>query len=180
MTIIKPVEQKMDEKAADSMSARQRLLRRYLDRFRIISLRKRHLEIQLKELREDFKTSAFHAVNQNGGSHGSASSTVPAYILQTSEMEDRIFAELQKAAKAMEEIREVIDLLPEDSFEKLILSAKYITRMSELDICDMVPCSRMTYYRFITRGIDKLLEFPQVTRIINRYAIDVTQIPTKG
>lgn len=172
----------MDEKAAvDKMSARQRLLRRYLDRYRIVSLRKKHLEIQLQELKEDFNTSAFHAVNQtNGGSHGGhASSTVPTYVLQAADIEEKIKTEIQKAMQAMEEINEIISLLPEDSFERLILSAKYVTRMSELDICDMVPCSRMTYYRFITRGIDKLLENVQVDRILNRYAIEVTQIPTK-
>lgn len=172
----------MDEKAAvEKMSTEQRLLRRYLDRYRIISLRKKHLEIQLREIRDDFNTSAFHSISQsNGGSHGgSASSTVPAYVLQTSEIEERIQSEIVKAAKAMQEINDIINLLPYDSFERLILSAKYVTRMSELDICDMVPCSRMTFYRMINRGMEKLLDMDAVRHIINVYAIEVTNIPKK-
>lgn len=147
----------------------EQLLRRYLDRYRNMLLRRTHLIVKLNDIKEDFNTSAFHAISQNGGGGGGGRSTVPIYILQVGEIEERIQEQIENAAEALEEIEYIIDLLPEGSIEQSVLSMKYVSRMNELDICDMIPCSRMSYYRFTRRGIERLLEMENVRSIIADY-----------
>lgn len=158
------------------MSTEQRLLRRYLDRYRILSLRKKHLQQKLDDIKEDFNTSAFHAVAQGmgGGKANRTESDVPEYILKIMDIESKIIEQIRAAADALDEIEAIIDRLPTDSDERVILSAKYVSRMSEMDICELIPCSRSTFYRIVDKAIEQLLDKPDVLKIVHQYAIDVT------
>lgn len=60
------------------MSNEQRLIRRYLARYRNLKAKEEYLQRELNELREDFKTSALHAINVNGG--GGFSSAVVLFM----------------------------------------------------------------------------------------------------
>lgn len=158
------------------MSTEQRLLRRYLDRYRVISLRKKHLIRKLQDIKDDFNSSAFHAVAQGmgGGKANRTESDVPDYVMKVLEVEDKIQEQIEAAASALEQIEAIIDKLPTDSDERVILSAKYVSRMSELDICELIPCSRSTFYRVVDKAIEQLLDKQDVLRIVHQYAIDVT------
>lgn len=158
------------------LSDEQRMVRRYLDRYRNYLVRKKNLTKMLKDIKDDFEASAFHAVAQGtgGGSRSSkTSSEIPTYILQVLDTERKIKKQIEAAGFALKEIKDVIDRLPDDGDEKVVLEAKYISRMSEYDICDMIPCSRRTYFRIVDTAVEHIIGMPDVMEKI-RLALNGT------
>lgn len=152
------------------MSKEQRLLRRYLSRYRNLKVKEEYLAKELKELERDFNTSAFHAVSiEGGGFSPMAHSPVPPYVMKNQELLSRIAKRKEATSKALAEIMEVIELLPDDGYEYTVVSAKYVSRMSGDEIADFIPCVRMTVYRILDRAIDMLLEKPKVQDILRTF-----------
>lgn len=140
----------------ENLTEEQCILRRYLDRFRKISARIRCLEKELEELEADAALMAAEELKDS-----------------VNDMRQTVQCELAVAIAQRVEIREMIALLPENSYERIVLSAKYIARMSETDICEMIPCDRSTYYRIVARGIDQLLEFKSIMAAVEAFRAEI-------
>lgn len=150
------------------------LLRRYLDRYRNMQLKKAYLQRKLREIESDFETSAFHAVSADGvTSGGCATSTVPTYIMQKDAIITDILRKTNEAAEVLVDIQNIIYKLPDESQEQIALDAKYISRMSIYEICDLLYVSRPTAYRIIERGINALLLLPEVRDKLTKYSFDI-------
>ncbi len=153
------------------MSEEQRILRRYLSRYRALKVKEDYLQRELDELRKDFETSAFHAMSVEGGGGGAmAFSPVPTYVMKNQEILGKIAQRKEITRKALNEILEVIELLPDKGYENTVVSCKYISRMSCDEIAEFIPCGRTTVFRVLDRAMDMLLEIPKVQDILKNYS----------
>lgn len=161
------------------LSNKDRLLRRYLDRYRHIINRLHMLKQELHDVEDDFNTSAFHAVVSDGMSHGTQLSNVPTYILKTSELREKIMQRQLEAIQDRDEIIHIINMLPTNTPDQMlvkdIIEAKYIGMQSEDTICyDLFNISQRTYYRKVDEGINYLVKLPEVIKAVNLFAIKIT------
>lgn len=153
------------------MSNEQRLIRRYLARYRNLKAKEEYLQRELNELREDFKTSALHAINVNGGGgfSSAAHSPVPDYLIKEQELIEKISKRKEMAGKALAEIVGVIEMLSDKDYENIVVSCKYISRMTCDEIAEFIPCSRATVFRILDKAMDTLLKMPKVQKILKKY-----------
>ena len=152
------------------MNNEQRLIRRYLARYRNLKVKEEYLQRELNELREDFGTSALHAIDVNGGGGTSAAhSPVPTYLIKEQELVEKISKRKDMAGKALAEIVGVIEMLSDKDYENIVVSCKYISRMTCDEIAEFIPCSRATVFRILDKAMDSLLEMPKVQEILKKY-----------
>ena len=150
------------------LNREQRLLRRYLDRYRNLTIKDKSLEREKEVLEKDF--IGLHAISMDSGSKPSmAHSPVPPYVIKNEALLNRIIQKKKEAAEAMHEIETVIGMLPEEGYEHMALSLRYISRMPAEDIAEIISCDRRTVFRIVNRGIDKLLMLDTVKEIVNSF-----------
>ena len=63
----------------------------------------------------------------------------------------------------------IIDFLPENSFERTIIENKYIDRMNWEKICNENHSSKSRTSRYWKKGLYKLLEYEKVRKTLDEY-----------
>ena len=155
------------------LNREQRLLRRYLDRYRNLTIKYKSLEREKEVLEKEF--IGLHAINMDSGSKPSmAHSPVPPYVIKNEALLNRIIQKKKEAGEALQEIEMVIGMLDENSYEYTALSLRYISRMPAEDIAEIIPCGRSTVFRIIDRACNALLEFDSVKLIVDKFSAKIT------
>lgn len=85
------------------------------------------------------------------------------------EIDGRIKEQMDKAGKALADIMNVIEFLPENSIERTIIEHRYIDRYDWRKICRETHISRTPATRHWKKGLYALLEFKKVQQIIRDY-----------
>ena len=122
-------------------------LKLYLTRFYKAKKRKAILTERLRQLRCDLRSQDTRDI---------------------SEVEDRIEKQARKAERIVLEIMDVIELLPEESTERMILELRHLDCKAWSEIQRTVHLTRTPCYDHYNRALDFLLDTQEVQATLSR------------
>ena len=152
---------------ANGIEEQRLLLKKYLGQYYAARIKKRQLEIRLQTFRQDMvgtkgmQYSPVPRSQTNKVADGSASMVVRAI-----EIEDRIESQKAEMNTAMLNVMKIMDFLPTDSIERSILEYRHIDCLSWKQVCKETNYSRQSCINYYNVGIDKLLTFKKVQKMI--------------
>lgn len=145
------------------------LLDRYLSQYKYCIGKKKFLESRRAEIIKEFD-NPLSAVKLDGMPRGSSIGAGCAAIsFRLDEIDSRIKEQMEKTAKTLSDIMNVIDLLPENSLERSIIENKYIDRYKWDRVCRENHISRTPATKRWRKGLYTLLEFEKVQQILKEY-----------
>ena len=146
------------------------LLKQYLGQYYIAKVKKKQLEARLRTFREDMV-----------GTKGMQYSPVPrsqtnkvgdesaSMVIRAMEMEEQIESQKSEMAKVMLNVMKIMDFFPVDSTERLMLEYRHIDCLGWKQVAKETNYSRQSCINYYNAGIEKLLEFKKVQKIIKEY-----------
>lgn len=142
-------------------------LRNYLRQFTIASLRmdklKQRHDMLVNDLNAPLQGTKYSSMPT---CHSAPSGGAASIIYRVAEIEEMISKQHDKMADTCIKIMSILEMLPDESDERLVLELKYIDRMSMKDIEESIFKSLSSCYRIENSGIDKLLEYDRVRELI--------------
>ena len=152
---------------ANGIEEQRLLLKKYLGQYYAARIKKRQLEIRLQTFRQDMvgtkgmQYSPVPRSRTNSVGDGPASMVVRAI-----EIEDRIESQKAEMNTTMLNVMKIMDFLPTDSIERRILEYRHIDCLSWKQVCKETNYSRQSCINYYNVGIDKLLTFKKVQKMI--------------
>lgn len=144
-------------------------LKKYLGQFYRAKMKQEQLKMRLQNFRLEMtgtKAIQYSAVPHASG--GSTTSETEIQVIRVMEIEERIVKQQEEVKRAMLAVLEVMDFLPLDSTERMILEYRYIDCLGWKQICCRVSMSRTSCHSRHNSGIDTLLNSPEILhRIMN-------------
>lgn len=152
------------------------LLREYLKRYRrakatIKALQERRLNF-IQDTKYPLGAQQYSALpSSNAPSTGSA-----AHLYRLAEIEERIYAQQKSAEKLLIKVMDVLEYLPIDDEDRSVLELRYIDGYKDKDIMKKkFYGNRSTVSYHITSGLERLIEFKKVRRILDNYEKELNQ-----
>ncbi len=134
--------------------------------------RKAQLEKRLREIKAE-EDMPIGGINYNPLPRGSGSGSGAAGIIfKLDEIEERILKQKASIQRAIIQVMDILEYLPEDSNERQVCELRYIDRMSIDEAADEVGLSRSGCYKVHDNGIQILLQQPRVQKIIEEHRLE--------
>lgn len=153
----------------EPLSEEAKLLIRYLEEYINCKDKQKRLEISRKNILRDFD-NPLTGINYDGMPKGNTISVGSASLAyRLDEIDTRILQQQNRAAKLLLEVMNVLEFLPENSLERDVLEARYIDCLKWDKTCAVVHLSRSAAYKYLKDGINKLLTFKKVQKIVEDY-----------
>lgn len=147
------------------------LLKQYLEQYYNARMKKKQLEARLRTFRENMvstKGMQYSAVPHSPtNSVGDGPAT---QVIRAMEIEERIESQKAETAKTMLNVMKIMDFLPTDSTERIILEYRHIDCLSWKQVCKEVHLSRSSANDYYDTGIERLLEYRKVQTVIKEFA----------
>lgn len=151
------------------------LLNRYLGQYKHCINVKRNLEVRLRDIRFEFD-HPLSSVRMDGMPRGNATGVGCASLtLRLDEIETKIKEQIDRSMKVLRDIMAVIELLPDNSMERIIIEHRYIDRMSWDKITIHENIGRTPAIRWWRKGMFELLENDSVRKILKDYAEEIAR-----
>lgn len=146
------------------------LLNRYLFQYKECIEKKKSLERRMAEIRKEFNCP-IPAIQMDGMPRGNnvGEGSAAALVYRLDEIETKVNEQINKATKLLDNIMNVIDLLPENSLERSVIENRYIDRMGWDRVCRENYSSRSKINRYWKKGLYTLLEFKKVKMVLKEY-----------
>jgi len=159
---------KMNKEQEKAKEQRQ-LLKKYLGQYYRAKMKRIQLERRLKNFREEMSGTKGMQYSLTPKSPSvKIGSSIEERVIRTIEIEERILKQQDKVQAAMLAVMELMDFLPLDSTERIILEYRYVDCLSWRQICREMSMTRTPCNRYYNLGIEKLLEFQDVLKILSR------------
>lgn len=156
---------------AIEMREQRRLLKQYLGQYYNAKAKKKQLETRLYNFREDMtgiKGMQYSPVPRSKTNKvGDGAATL---VIHAMEIEERIEKQKEEMAVAMLNVMKIMDFLPVDFTERAILEYRHIDCLSWKQIMSRTNYSRASCNNYYNAGIDKLLTFKKVHKILKDFA----------
>lgn len=150
------------------------LLREYLGQYYASRVKKRQLEERLRTFRQEMVGARAIQYSATPTSRTNAVGDGPAsVVIRAMEIEDQIKAQQKEMAKTMLNVMKIMDFLPKKSMERIVLEYRHIDCLSWKQITKETHYSRAMANNYYNQGIDKLLEFKKVQRILGEFASEI-------
>lgn len=151
---------------SEKLNPEAELLHEYLNQYRSCIRKKQSLQQRRRDILLEFD-APISAINYDGMPHGGSSNIgCAALSIKLDDIEHRIKDQMDKATKALINIMDIIDFLPDSSIERIILEERYIDGWSWKKICLVEHVSRTPAVRQWRKGLYKLLTFAKVKDIL--------------
>lgn len=142
-------------------------LKRYLGQYYRAKIKRKQLELRLKNFREEMTcTQGVRYSTTSGVQTGSVSSETEDAVIRAMEIEDRIVKQQAEVQRAMLAVMEFMDFLPIDSVERSILEYRHMDCMSWKRICKEMCMTKTPCFKYYNQGIDKLICKNEVIQIL--------------
>lgn len=162
----------MSEKAEslkDELSVMRVVLEDYLFKVKKSATKKLQLQNRICMIVENFSDPinavGYSAMPRNPSPDNSGAAS---FTLKLAEIEERLYKQQDNIAKALVEIMDIVELLP-DGEERQILELKYIDRLSSAQIEKQMYLSRTACYNKKIAGLNRLLGFKKVQAIVKKH-----------
>ena len=146
-------------------------LKWYLNQYFRAVTKKEQLELRLQTLRESM--GAVKGVNYSLVTNGNTNRSrdgAASEVIRVREIEECVEKQRAKTNQAILNVMKIMDFLPMDSMERIILEYRHIDRLSWRQICRATNYSRTSATTYYNRGVDKLLTFGKVLQIIGEFS----------
>lgn len=165
--------------ATPQINENRRFLKRYLSQFYRAKEKQETLKRRLADLQAELRspgisTSTFTVQR---GKKGRPSDGAAALALKISEIECRIQRQLEAEVQSVDNIMDVLELLPSDSTEKEILELRHIDCKSWAQIQRLVHLTRSPCFEYYNRGLDQLLAIDKVNCILETFKTKISAQP---
>lgn len=159
----------MEKVKNEALSEQAKLLDRYLRQYNTCKGRMRRLEIRRNIILREFD-NPLSAVRYDGMPKGNTISVGAASLaIRLDEIDSRILEQRNSAAKFLLDAMEVLEFLPENETERDVLEARYIDGLNWDKVCKAVHLTRTPANNHWRRGLNRLLEFKKVQKILEDY-----------
>lgn len=153
----------------EPLSEEAELLVRYLEQYSNCKDKQKRLEARRRNIIREFNYP-LSGVNYDGMPKGSSISVGAAGLAyRLDEIDTRILQQQNRAAKLLLEVMNVLEFLPENELERDVLEARYIDCYTWSKTCAAVHLSRSSAYKYLKDGLNKLLTFKKVQKIVEDY-----------
>lgn len=149
-------------------------LKWYLNQYFRAIIKKERLELRLQTLREgmgDVRGIGYQQVMC--GKTYKIRDAAASEVIRVREAEERVEIQKKKTNQAILNVMKIMDFLPIDSMERTVLEYRHIDRLSWKQICRATNYSRTSATMYYNRGIDKLLAFGKVLKIIEDFSTEM-------
>jgi len=148
----------------------RQILKWNLGRLYRAAKKKRYLEQRLSWISEE-RSSPISGRGYDGmpRTSGKVSDGAASIVIRISEIEERITEQNQEIDRALDFVMDVIGYLPNNDKHELtreIMERHHIDFMKMRDIAKEIPMSRSQVHRKYNEGLDALLEFKRIQKII--------------
>lgn len=159
----------MKRHSEEPLSEDAKLLVRYLEQYSKCKDKQKLLESRRRNIIREFNypLSGVHYDGMPKGSSISVGAAGLAYRLD--EIDSRILQQQNRAAKLLLEVMNIMEFLPENELERDVMEARFIDCYTWDKVCSLVNLSRSASYKYLKDGINKLLTFKKVQKIIQDY-----------
>ncbi len=134
--------------------------------------RKQQLEKRLREIKAEENMpigGQGYDPLPRGSSIGAGAAGI---IFKLDEIEERILKQKASIQRAILQVMDILEYLPEDSAERNICELRYIDRMPMEEVAEEVGLSRAGAYKVHDNGIIILLQQQRVRKIIDDYRLE--------
>ncbi|MBQ9699669.1 MAG: hypothetical protein IJV71_03520 [Lachnospiraceae bacterium] len=153
----------------EPLSEEAKFLMRYLEQYSKCKEKKARLEARRACIIREFE-NPLSGINYDGMPKGNKISVGSASLaLRLDEIDTIILQQKEKAAKLLLEVMSVLEFLPENSTERDVLEARYIDCLKTKDVCTSLHISRTPAYNYTKDGLNKLLTFKKVQKILEEF-----------
>lgn len=147
------------------------LLKQYLEQYYNARMKKKQLEARLRTFRENMVSTKGMQYSAVPRSQTNSVGDGPAtQVIRAMEIEERIESQKAEMVKTMLNVMKIMDFLPTDSTERIILECRHIDCLSWKQVCKEVHLSRSSANDCYNKGINKLLEYKKVQATIQEFA----------
>lgn len=146
------------------------LLKKYLGQYYSARRRKRQLEIRLQTFRQEMVGTRGMQYSPVPHSQTNSVGDGPAsMVIRAMEIEDHIKTQKEEMANAMLNVMKMMDFLPADSMERTVLEYRHIDCLSWKQVCEEMHMTRTPCNRYYDAGLDKLLTFKKVHKMLEDF-----------
>lgn len=147
------------------------MLKNYLGQVYVARKRKRQLENRLRDIQKDVSGPIGGKGYNPLPNHSSMSGDGAAsYVYRMAEIEQKIYNQKEAIEIAILKIMDIMDYLPEQSMERMVLELRYIDCMGWKQVGSEVGLTRTPCNEYFQKGLEKLLEFKKVRILAQEYA----------
>lgn len=156
---------------SDDAENKRTLLKRYLGRYYSAREKKKQLETRLRTFRQDMVSTQGMQYSPAPRSQTNKVGDGPAsMVIRAMEIEDKIEKQKDEMAKAMLDVMKMMDYLPADSKERMILEYRHIDCLNWKQIIKETHMTRTPCNNYYNAGLDKLLQYKKVQKIIDEFS----------
>lgn len=145
-------------------------LKKYLGQYYRAKIKRKQLEIRLKNFREEMAgTQGVRYSPVPGGQSGSQISSTENAVMRAMEIEGKIVKQQAQVQKAMLAVMGFMDFLPIDSVERSVLEYRHIDCLPWKFIIARMSYSKASCHNYYNAGIDMLLGYVKVQETLQKY-----------
>ena len=144
-------------------------VKRYLQQYHAAKQKKRILEERRRTLSADLRgpsTPAYSAMPSSRPVHPDGAGAV---VFQIAEVEERIAAQQAEMAKAVQNVMDLIDLLPVGSTERTVVEMRHIDCKPWEQIAKAVYMSRSAIFNYYNAALDMLARNEQSGKLLGDF-----------
>lgn len=138
----------------------KKLLKEYLSQYYTSRIKRQQLEKRLRNICEEMNApiGGYGYSPVNYGGTNKVSDGAASFVYRISEIETRIEEQKKQVEKALLNVMDIIDLLDEDSTERMILELRFIDCKSWRIIARETHLSQSSCFNYQNRALEQLLE----------------------
>lgn len=144
----------------------KKTIRNYLKKYKNIIYRIYALEKRKRIIEKNSIALQSPSLDSNPVQHSDNSIGAAAMTFRCAEIESEIIKSKSDAERAMDEIYKVINLLPSDSIERVVIEYRYIDCMNWNKIYPIMNYSKSRCHDYENAGLTMLLSFARVQEIV--------------
>lgn len=148
----------------------KKLLKEYLNQYYTSRMKKIQLEKRLKNIRAEMNTpiGGYGYSPVNYGGTNKVSDGAASFVYRISEIETRLENQKKRTEKALLDVMNIIDLLDENSIERMILELRFIDCKGWKDIEREVHLSRSVCFDYQHKALSMLLKLKEIRDILEK------------
>ena len=155
----------VDEKALQKI-----WIKSYLGQYYWARNKKRQLELRLRTFRQEMIGTKGMQYSPVPHSQTNSVGDGPAsMVIRAMEIEEQIESQKEQMANDMLNVMKMMDFLPAESTERIILEYRHIDCLSWKQIAREMNYSRASCNNYYNAGIEKLLTFKKVQKMLEEY-----------
>lgn len=144
-------------------------VKRYLQQYHAAKQKRRILEERRRTLSADLRGPSTPAYNAMPSSRPVHPDGAGAVVFQIAEVEERIAAQQAEMAKAVQNVMDLIDLLPVGSTERTVVEMRHIDCKPWEQIAKAVYMSRSAIFNYYNAALDMLARNEQSGKLLGDF-----------